>query len=660
MNYEDMDLDTLRALFKKANHIYYFDPDNKEAIPDSEFDKLFEVLKKKEAHLPSDEALTSKVNNDSNKTSKGLVIHQTPMQSIRTVIDTSEEGFKAFDTAVRRGLEIGDDVFINYIAEPKYDGMGLSLRYLDGQLKHMAIRGDGATGEDIIRNLYLFGRSFVPPMLPTPFSGEIRGEAMLGKMTFYEYNQFLERNNLEPKKNPRNAVAGAARTKVKVPFLAGALMFFPYSVIPSDSKISMTQSYALTWLQQMGFQLLESLMPKTYLYRPGCAVSPYNYYTDIKREFIGVEMDGVVYKVDNPEYQNKLGRREREPRWAAAQKFAPEEVTTRLLSVETTVGRTGVLTPVAKLLPAHINGVTVSSCILDNFFQTRRLDIRVGDFVILKRSGDTIPKITGRIKSRDGYVKNITPPGSCPHCDAPIVRAKGYREHYCINYSCKGRELGTLQYFVGRECMDIQGLGDISIRELYEDGHIRYPHDLFNLKIDILNATLGAKMATKVFYNIHGCVQVFDWKLLTAIGIPGMGVVSCKEFCLKHRLNIMGRVFDDFPEMTHYFQFAGKWDQFQELMRYFGKALTYTTGESVAHKGSIVFTGSFDFKMEYNFTRRELATKETAAGWKVTSNVSKTTTCLIVGTDPTPHKVERAKALGIPIYTYTEFKKTYP
>lgn len=662
MNFDTKTLEELRDLFYKHNDLYYV---GNEELSDADYNRLFEALVKKEEHLPVEQRVTTQVGSERQDSNRDVVEHGAPMLSIRTVTDTSEGGFTSFDKSVRNALDIGEGTPISYVSEGKYDGLGLSLRYQEGTLMDIVVRGNGLAGERVTSSVYLFNPDYLPRYLDNSFTGEIRGEGMMTKEVFQEFNKFLEANNEKLKKNPRNAVAGAVRAGKKYDALEGKLIFLPYAVPVSNIEFG-TQTATLTWLEAFGFKYCEALRPSVCNYPNPEGTSPYTYYSAVAREQLGIEIDGIVYKVNRVDMQEELGFRSREPRWAVAHKFAPEEVWTNLLDYDVTIGRTGVLNVTAKLAPVEVGGVTVESSIMEHFFHIRRLGIRVGDAVKIKRAGDTIPKIIEGHNNRSHYVPNIRAPKQCFYCDGPITRAKGFKEHYCRNVACTGRLLNTLIYFVSRPCMDIQGLGEKTITELFVQGKIKTPYDIFLLGFKEIEPIIGTSLTKGVMQSIQESYKRPDWQILTSVGIPSIGASTakklCKEIdlarlCMMDEWELRTTAFAEyephsFAMLLEFLNTPDTSAPFMKLIECLEFTMTKTFGAKIEKKGRVVMTGSFHKK------RPELAKELEALGWESGSSVSSNVNYVIAGEGAVEHKVESAKKSGIPVMSWNDFSTT--
>lgn len=670
MNYKTLSTQELQTLFTKHNNSYY-NPKESDlfVIPDSEFDKLVIELTSREKELPLKDRLTSKINTES-LSPQANVAHNSPMLSLQTVTDYTALGFTAFDSYVRTLLKVSKEEPLEYGCEPKYDGLGLSLQYEKGILTNTVTRGDGVVGTSVMHAAKRFNPDYLPIQLSEPFTGEIRGEGMMAISTFKEQNDLLHSKGFKKKINPRNAVAGLVRATTTNIDVTGSLIFFPYAMPKTDKRFA-TQMEVLDWFRKVGFKLYEGLLPKVYSYPTKDMTSPFDYHKNANRDSLDIEIDGVVYKLNSLEKQVELGYREREPRWAAAHKFPPNIVMTKLLSVDITFGRTGVVTPVAKLEPVFVGGVTVSSCILENFFHIRKLGLKVGDNVELVRAGDTIPKIQRAIPSRSTYVPNVRAPKTCPYCSAKVVRNRGMREHRCPNALCDNRLKLTLVNFASRDYMDIQGLGEETIEKLFASKRIRFPEALYNLSIDDLAhyGGMATSNAIKAYKEIEASLKREDWVLLSSLGIPSVGRTVSRKICSEISIFDLPKILkydgattkelDDLgvkisevsaiEKLKEYFSCTQMYIEFTYVLEKFEKTLIISSTEKKASKGTIVLTGGFAGGRK--FISKELE----KLGWTISSSVGSKTNYLIVGASPTQHKVETAQKLQIPVVSLNEF-----
>jgi len=407
----------------------------------------------------------------------GKVRHARPMLSLNNGF--SDEDIEDFAARIRRFLSLGADDELAFTAEPKIDGLSLSLRYEGGRLVQAATRGDGAEGEDVTANIRMVDA--VPPALAgsPPYVLEVRGELYMDRGDFLALNAAQQAAGSKIFANPRNAAAGSLRQKD--PEVTGSrnLRFFAYSLGETSAPLADTHMQSLAALGTMGFSI--NPLSTTCSDVAGLLAT----YADIgrARPDLGYDIDGVVYKVDRHDYQDRLGQVARAPRWALAHKFPAEQAETRLNAIDIQVGRTGALTPVARLEPVTVGGVVVSNATLHNEDEIRRKDIRVGDRVVIQRAGDVIPQVVRVIPdSRPQDSAEFIFPDSCPECGAPAIRPDGEAVRRCTNsLECPAQRLEWLKHFVSRNAFDIEGLGARQIDQFVELGWVERPADIFRL-----------------------------------------------------------------------------------------------------------------------------------------------------------------------------------
>ncbi|WP_217924450.1 NAD-dependent DNA ligase LigA [Miltoncostaea oceani] len=449
--------------------------------------------------------------------------HPAPMLSLANA--KSADDLRAFDARVRRLL--GDDpaaaYALTYAAEPKIDGLAVSLIYRDGILERGATRGDGVTGEDITANLRTV-RS-IPlrlAMADPPAMIEVRGEVYLPDAGFQRLNDERTAAGLPLYMNPRNAAAGAVRQLDSREASRRPLAFFAYAVGVSDGITFDSQSGAMAWLGQAGFVVNPRSSVCADIEEVIVAVEALG----IERPTIGYEIDGVVIKVDQLAIQRRLGAAGKDPRWAVAFKFPPSQRTTKLLDIAVNVGRSGILIPVAVLEPVLVGGTRVSSATLHNQEDIDRKGLRIGDTVIIQRAGDVIPQVVGPvIAERDGSERQWTMPTHCPACSGPVTKVPGEVAHRCSNEDCSNRDLERIKHWVGRDSMDIEGAGVGVVSTLYAAGLVRRPIDLYSLRADQLVDLegFGARSAEKLVAAIAGSVNQPFSRVLRSLGIPHVG-----------------------------------------------------------------------------------------------------------------------------------------
>lgn len=595
-----------------------------------------------------------------------LLKHLIPMQSIRTEVDGSFEALVAFDAQVKDLLKTENK--IQYIIELKYDGLGLNLRYERGHLTSISTRGDGFEGEDVTHCLPLFKDA-----IPTFIEGligvvEIRGEAVMLQEEFKRVNEVLASENKKTFVNPRNAAAGVVRTKKKRIPEDIQLVFFPYCFgggeIPEDLD---AQNKVLEFFTKHFESPKNRLVnPKTFTHDLGYHYSVFE-AIEKSRGKLGFGIDGVVYKVNDFNLQKELGYRSSEPRWAIAQKYKPETRETLLESIDIQVGRTGKLTPVARISPVFVGGTTVSNVTLHNIFNIRERNVRVGDRITIQRAGDTIPEIAYQPKSfnRRYYTPNFRMPRVCPCCGEEVRRLKGDRDYHCFNYDCPERVVGRLVHFVERKAMNIIGLGEETIIKLVERGRVKDWLDLYHLDVNILDIDggLGKLNAEKVYREIQKSKVIPFRQFIYALGISnvGIGTASRLEAVVKpEELPYKGKELlniKDIGEFTvdsieDYFLFQDNLSNYEQFVLHMeGVELLMPKKESEKLLGkTIAFTGSFK-----SLKRDEFENLVKLNSGKVGSSVGPKTSMFVVGSSPTKHKVEKAKELGVQMLSEEEF-----
>ena len=517
-------LDRLREEIRYHNYRYHVldDPE----IPDAEYDRLIRRLQKLEGDYPdliTQDSPTQRVG-DAPIAAFGTVEHRLPMLSLDNAF--SEEELREFHRRVTQRLELENDAeHLQYTAEPKLDGAAVSLLYEHGALVRGATRGDGMIGEDITHNvrtidsvpLHLIGQGY-------PETLEVRGEVFMPKAGFEAYNEQARAAGEKTFVNPRNAAAGSLRQLDPRLTAARPLDMYVYSVgFVDGGGLPERHSEILDRLQDWGLKTC----PERRIVEgvDGCLA----YYEEMaaKRDSLGYEIDGIVYKVDDVRQQRELGFVSRAPRWAIAHKFPAQEEMTKVVGVEFQVGRTGALTPVARLEPVFVGGVTVSNATLHNIDELHRKDVRVGDTVIIRRAGDVIPEVVSVIASR--RPKRSSPvelPSKCPVCDSAVTREEGEAVARCTGgLYCSAQRAQALKHFVSRKAMDIEGLGAKLIDQLVAADAVRTPADIYQLSKDELVAMerMGEKSADNLIRAIEESKSTSLARFLFALGIREVG-----------------------------------------------------------------------------------------------------------------------------------------
>jgi DNA ligase (NAD+) len=511
--------EALRREIERHNRLYYVD--DAPEITDAEYDRLFAELSALEAahpQLASPDSPTQRVGAPP-LAAFPEVRHRSPMLSLANAFD--EDAVRAFDRRAREALGTES---IDYSIEPKFDGLAVSLSYRDGVLVQGATRGDGSRGEDVTPNLRTVRT--IPlrlPRAPDTRELEVRGEVLITRREFSALN---ERQRVAGEKefvNPRNAAAGSLRQLDSRITAQRPLRFFAYGVGEVPAGAPATHSQVLRRLEEIGFPVAK----ERDVARGADGLLRYYARIGAQRDRLPYAIDGVVYKVDRLDWQAQLGHVSRAPRFALAHKYPAEEQETEVLDIEVQVGRTGALTPVARLKPVFVGGVTVTNATLHNEDELRRKDVRVGDIVVVRRAGDVIPEVVSvRLAKRPPGAREFPMPVRCPVCGSPVVRLAGEAVTRCTGgLFCQAQRREALLHFKGRRAMDIEGLGDKLAEQLVESGMVENPADLYSLAMAPLAGLerMGAKSARNVIDSIERSRDTTLARFVFALGIPGVG-----------------------------------------------------------------------------------------------------------------------------------------
>ncbi len=661
---------TLRALLHHHAHRYYV-LDAPE-VPDAEYDRLFAALQALEAAHPELLTPDSPTQRVIGRVLAGFtpVRHALAMLSIRTETDTTAAGALAFDARVRRELELAEDAPpVEFNAELKFDGLALNLRYEHGVLVQAATRGDGETGEDVTQNIRTIGQiplrligtaEDLPPVL------EVRGEVYMRRADFERLNERQRDKGEKTYINPRNTAAGAVRQLDPAITAQRPMSFFAYGLGSVQGwQRPPTHSATLDALAAFGIPVCADRA----VVQGAAGLVAFHQRMGSKRDTLAFDIDGVVYKVNSIELQRRLGFVTREPRWAVAHKYPAQEQVTLLRGIDIQVGRTGKLTPVAKLEPVFVGGTTVSNATLHNVFELRRKGVRVGDSVIVRRAGDVIPEVVGRFLpntpgERPVYVPNFRMPRACPVCGSRVLREKGGIDHRCSGgLFCGAQRKQALLHFASRRAMDVEGLGDKLVDQLVEGGLIRTLPDLYKLGLTHLIALerMAAKSAANLVAGLEKSKSTTLARFLYALGIRHVGETTAKDLA-RHFGNIdrlmaataeqlldvndVGpvvavsiRTFFDQPhnvEVVQQLCAAGiHWPEHEG-------AAPDTVPKPLAGK-TLVLTGTLPV-----LTRDEAKALIENAGGKVAGSVSKKTHCVVAGVEA-GSKLDKARELGVPV-----------
>lgn len=636
-------------------------------VEDAEYDqKMQELLKIEEAHPEwvTPESPSKRVGGEVLEGFK-KVAHDTPMLSLANAFN--QEDLADFDRRIRD--KVGDD--IAYMCELKIDGLAVSLQYENGKYKQGATRGDGTIGEDITANLRTI-RS-IPMKLQKDYSIEVRGEAFMPKRSFQKLNEIREEEGQMLFANPRNAAAGSLRqldTKIAA---SRNLDIFLYAVADFGEMGVETHSAGLDMLETLGLKVnkerrLCNSLEEVYAY--------IEEWTE-KRAGLAYDIDGIVLKLNNLEQQRQMGNTVKSPRWSIAYKFPAEEVPTKLLDIELNVGRTGVITPTAVLEPVRVAGTTVSRASLHNEDLITEKDIRIGDTVLIKKAGDIIPEVIKSItEKRSGSEEPFHMPKNCPACDSELVRLEEEVALRCINPKCPAQIKEGLIHFVSRNAMNIDGLGEKVIIQLFSQHLIKDVADLFFLSKEKLLELerMGEKSVTNLLASIEASKQNSLEKLLFGLGIRHVGAKAAKSLAIhfdtmdnlkvadKETLTSINDIGEKMADsIVTYFANEEVHDLLEELKRagvnmtYTGPKLEDMSEEELVFAGkTVVLTGKLE-----KLTRNDAKALIESLGGNVSGSVSKKTDVVVAGSDA-GSKLAKAEELAIPIWSEEDLIEYLP
>ena len=516
----EQEIEQLREQLREHNYKYYVL--DEPSIPDVEYDRLFHQLKKLEAENPeliTSDSPTQRVG-DRPLDAFQQVQHRIPMLSLDNVFN--EDELIAFDRRVRERLHQEEEV--EYVCEPKLDGLAVSLLYEKGILVQAATRGDGQTGEDITQNIRTIDS--IPLRLrgsDYPAVLEVRGEVFMPKAGFNQLNQNALKKGEKTFANPRNAAAGSLRQLDSTITATRPLDMYCYSVGYVEGELANTHHGNLMLLKQWGMRI----NPEIRVVTGAKALQAYHDYILEKRENLDYEIDGIVYKVNDLKLQRELGFVSRAPRWATAHKFPAQEELTTLLDVEFQVGRTGAITPVARLEPVFVGGVTVSNATLHNMDEVARMDVRKGDTVIVHRAGDVIPKVVKVVlERRPESTQPVILPSQCPVCGSDIIKPEGEAVARCSGgLFCQAQVKEAIKHFASRKAMDVDGLGDKLVEQMVDQGLIAHVSDLYTLKAEQVASMerMGQKSAENLINALEKSKATTLPRFLFALGIREVG-----------------------------------------------------------------------------------------------------------------------------------------
>ena len=603
----------------------------------------------------------------------GTIAHRIPMLSLDNAF--SPEDVAEFDAKIRRFLGLAEDTPLGYVAEPKIDGLSINLLYVNGALKSATTRGDGTAGEDVTANIVTLPEDELPRRLgaDAPDLIEIRGEVYMSKADFLALNQRQETAGDKPFANPRNAAAGSLRQLDPKVTAGRNLSLFAYAMGDASALPAASHWGYLERLRAWGFQVNPLIQPCASV---TALLAMFDRIGEMRAQ-LGYDIDGVVYKVDSLELQKRLGFVSRSPRWAIAHKFPAEQATTRLEAIEIQVGRTGALTPVARLTPVNVGGVVVSNATLHNEDEIARKGVRVGDTVIVQRAGDVIPQIVGVVADKPRGPEDFKFPEICPVCGAHAVRPEGEVIRRCTGgLTCDAQAKERLRHFVSRNAFDIEGLGDKNIEFLWEKGLVRAPAAIFTLE-ETNQANLqklenyegwGKRSVDKLFESIRARARMGLERFIFALGIRQVGEVTAKRLARHYGSLPLWRdameagpeealaeltsiedigpavakdVLEFFAEGHNRAALSDLVAAMQALGGWVEDAKQIEASTSPVVGKTVVFTGTL-----VTMTRPEAKARAEALGAKVSGSVSKKTDYVVVGADAGSKAADAAK-LGV-------------
>jgi len=668
----------LRELLNTYGHQYYVL--DAPTVPDAEYDRLFRDLQQLEAAYPELLTADSPTQRVGGKPLDAFttVQHALPMLSIRTETDTTAIGAEHFDERIRKelGLDVSGDL-VEYVAELKFDGLAMSLRYENHVLVQAATRGDGEWGEDVTLNIRTVGQ--IPLRLPSdaPKLLEVRGEVYMARADFEALNERQRTRIAAGEKNektfvnPRNAAAGAVRQLDSTIAAQRPLSFFAYGlgdITPqNDGRVIFSSHFEfLLQLKNWGFPVAQ----QTQCVKGAFGLVQFHQKIAQERDSLPFDIDGVVYKVNSLDAQQRLGFVTREPRWAVAHKYPAQEELTTVQAIEVQVGRTGKLTPVAKLAPVFVGGVTVTNATLHNEDEARRKDVRIGDTVIVRRAGDVIPEVVSVVvEKRFQDAQLFTMPSHCPVCNSLAVREEGEADYRCTGgLYCRAQRKQAILHFAHRRAVEIEDLGDKLVEQLVDAGIVNTLPDLYKLGLSALSQLdrMAEKSAANVLAGIEKSKNTSLPKFLFGLGIRHVGEATAKELSrhfgtldaiMDATIDQLLQVSDVGPTVAQsvrtFFDQAHNREVVEQL-----KACGVNWKEGIASEGAslpltgqtFVLTGTLQ-----TMGRDEAQAKLEMLGAKVSGSVSKKTHAVVAGAEA-GSKLEKAQSLGVTVLDESAFQ----
>ena len=668
------EIDTLKSEIEYHNNIYYNKDSNE--ISDLEYDKKLNTLielENKFPHLKTIDSPSQRIGGTITKKFESIK-HNNPMLSLSNTY--SEAELIEFDKRIKKNLPNEN---IQYTCELKYDGVALSLIYENRILKYALTRGDGKKGDNITNNVYTI--KSIPIKLPieAPDFIEVRGEVFISKNDFKKLNTYRKNNNESIFSNPRNLASGSLKMQDSSEVSKRNLNCYIYSL---NTKLNSIRDHyqALNFLKKLNYNVPDSFKKCNSIKE----VISYIEYWENERNKIDVETDGIVIKVNNLEQQKKLGVTSKNPRWAVAFKYKSEDVKTSLKKIRYQVGRTGAITPVAILKPVKLSGSTVKRASLHNFNEIKRLDLRIGDTIIIEKGGEIIPKITGvDISKRPNNTNSIEYISFCPSCNYPLSKKKNEANHYCENYNnCLPQIQGRIEHFIGKDAMNIEHLGPETIKGLIDNKLINNPSDLYDLnfnklyKLNIIfknsdgeekTRRLKEKSCENILKSIKKSKDTEFSNILFGLGIRYVGKRTA-ELLTQNFKSIDDLIRTEYNKIidineigekiavsvTKFFQ---EKDNILLISKLKSVGLKFYNKEKINYNAALnnlkfVISGTFK-----GYSRNELKKIITRNGGKVSSSISKKTNFIVAGKNIGPSKKLKAENLNINIISEIDFDK---
>ena len=638
--------ESLREEIRRHEHLYYV-LDQPE-ISDADYDALIRELQKIETQHPNLLTPDSPTQRVGGKAREGFVkvAHSTPMLSLDNALNEAE--LREFDRRVRDGLK-GEKY--RYVAELKLDGLSMAVHYRNGILSQAITRGDGEVGEEVTENARTI-RS-----IPLKIHGEaaaafeVRGEVVMPSSAFEKLNRERQEKGLSLYANPRNSAAGSLRVLEPSITASRKLDYYAYFYLENGNYAAPAHSEALKKLKSLGFRVNRD-------YRECDTIDELLEFIrawETRRDSLPYEIDGVVAKVDSIDQQRKLGWTAKAPRWAIAFKYPARQAETVLKNIRVQVGRTGVLTPVAELEPVAVSGVIVANATLHNEDEIARLDLAIGDSIVIERSGDVIPKVI-RVKAHGKNRRHFVMPSHCPICGSEVVRVEGEVARRCVNTNCPARLKESARHFASRGVMNIDGVGDVLVDQLVEKGFVKSVADIFTLTFEQLVSLdrMGEKSARKIVANIEKSKRQPLWRWITGLGIPFVGertaqilartfgsidaIRNADEQTLQRAEEVgpkVSQAIRKFFEEPHNQELLARLD--------FPTEEVQAVPEGALAGKTFVLTGTME-----GLTRDEASEQIAAKGGKVAGSVSKKTDYVVAG-EEAGSKLDKARQLGVKV-----------